>query len=103
MKATFATTPRAFPIGTVAALLLVLTETTTGAQIKARAAADATSIDVDFAPYPAGTYAGTLALVDGADAPLATAAASEAPYVWVGTAPSTVTFNVPTSLTLSDA
>lgn len=103
MKATFNSTPTGFPAGTAAALLLVLTETTTGATIQARAAADATEIVVDFTAYPAGTYAGTLALVDGADAPLSAAVAADLPYVWAGApAPSTVTFNVPTSLQLAD-
>jgi len=90
-----------YPDGTAAVgLLLTLTETTTGAQVKQTAAIGATSISV-VVTVP-GTYAGTISLVDADEAPIGPVVPADATIV-VPTAPVTITIATPTKLTLSVA
>lgn len=98
----FTTGPQDFPAGTVAAgYHLTLTETATGAVLVGTAALTETSVSIP--DVPPGTYGAAIALVDAAGSPLAPAVAAADPFVVPPPAPTTVTLQVPVSLTLRTA
>lgn len=98
INASFATQHQDFPAGTVAShYVLTLTEQTTKATLTGTAPLGTTTISVSN--VPAGTYDGTIALVDGAGAIIGAAVQAAAPVTVA--APATVALDVPASLSLS--
>lgn len=97
----FTTAAQDMPVGTVpAAYVLTLTEAG-GAVLTGHAALGESSVSI--ADVPAGTYTGSLQLVDAAGAPLGAAVAAAEPLVVAPDAPTTVSVQVPASLSLSAA
>ena len=94
--ASFTTKPQDFPAGTTGSYLFVLTDMNTGAFFQGTGKQGDTSISI--ADVPAGTYTGSITLVDANGVALIPLVGDPTPLV-IET-PVTVTLQVPAALTL---